>query len=245
MEELLGIPDVPALAGHRRQLSAPRGHGRTSRPRKLRRRPEPAPHLARYHAPASRPAKLAKALAVSTILQRIASGDQASVDECVREYGGLVYRLAKRHLDKVPAEIDDAVQEVFIELWTSASRFDPEKGGEPAFVATLAHRRLIDRQRQATARSRHQTRAARLGPPPRLSETARADSRDEAGKLSEAFDALPEIEREVLWMSVCGGLSHREIGMVTDCPIGTVKSRLRRAMARLTEALMPAGEGTS
>lgn len=179
---------------------------------------------------------------MTTILQRIAAGDESAVDECVREYGDLVWRIARRHLDRAGAEVEDAVQEVFVEIWNSARRFDPSRGGEAAFVATLAHRRVIDRQRQETTRRRHHARAAESAPVRSLGAGA-ATHADDAAHLARVFDELPDTEREALWMSVYGGMSHRDIGVATESPIGTVKSRLRRAMTRLTDALVPSGEG--
>lgn len=176
---------------------------------------------------------------MSTILQRIAAGDESAVDECVREYGGLVWRLARRHLDRADAEVEDAVQDVFIELWLASGRFDPGRGTEPAFVATLAHRRLIDRRRQVSARMRAHDRAAALEAPARL--TPAEPVAEDRARIYEAFDGLPASEREALWMSVFCGLSHREIGHATQSPIGTVKSRLRRAMMRLTQVVAGAG----
>lgn len=181
---------------------------------------------------------------MATILQRIAAGEQAAVGECVREYGGLVYRIAARHLDSAGSEVDDAVQEVFMELWLSASRFDLAKGSEPAFVATIAHRRTIDRRRQASARRRHAAAAAGARPAPSLADAIDpASGREEVRRLAAAFDGLPDAEREALWMNICAGLSHSQIGTATGSPIGTVKSRLRRAMMRLTEAMLSVGEG--
>lgn len=159
------------------------------------------------------------------------------MDDCVREYGGLVWRLAKKHLDHAPGEVEDAVQDVFLELWLSAGRFDPGKGREVSFVATIAHRRLIDRQREITTRKRHHRKAAALDRAPRLSEDAGGVSTEDQIRLAAAFNGLPEAERDALWMSVYCGLSHREIGLATELPIGTVKSRLRRAMVRLSEIL--------
>jgi len=165
------------------------------------------------------------------------------VDACVREYGGLVWRLARKYLDQVPAEVEDAVQDVFLEIWLSAARFDPGKGREAAFVATIAHRRLIDRQREITTRRKHHKRAAEQEHAPRLSEEAPGVAVEDQVRLAVAFNSLPAVERDALWLSVYRGLSHREIGLATELPIGTVKSRLRRAMIRLTEMLTKPATG--
>lgn len=179
---------------------------------------------------------------LSTILQRIAKQDARAVEDCVDEYGGLVYRLARRYLDRATGEIDDAVQEVFFELWRHAGRFDPAKGTEPAFVATIAHRRLTDHQRAHTARRS----APLLGTVVDMKATAKLDGiahREEAHRVIEAMGELPEEERRALWLSVVHGLSHTQIAEATETPVGTIKTRLRRGIIRLRE--MTPDEGGS
>lgn len=174
-----------------------------------------------------------------TILQRIAKKDARAVDDCVDEYGGLIYRLARRYLDRAPGDVDDAVQEVFFEVWRCADRYDPSKGSEPAFVATIAHRRLTDHQR--AHKSRHT--APLLGTIVDVKATARLDrlaNRDEAARVARAMDQLPEDERRALWLSIVHGLSHTQIAEATQTPVGTIKTRLRRGVIRLRE-IIPSG----
>ncbi len=169
-----------------------------------------------------------------TILERISAGDQNAVGACLDEYGGLVWRLAMRYLGS-RADAEDATQEIFISLWSSAHRFDPAKGSEPAFVATVAHRRLIDMKRAAYVR--------RTVPAERVAEAAQTDGPagqtfgwgQEAEAATRAMARLPAEERDALWMAVRGGLTHTEIAAATDLPVGTVKSRLRRGVQRLRE----------
>lgn len=179
-----------------------------------------------------------------TILERMSNGDDSAAEDCVREYGGLIWRLARRYLDRAESEIEDAVQEVFVEVWIHAKRFEPSKGSEAAFIATLAHRRIIDRQRKITSQRRHE-RAAMVEHKNAEIQIPRIGI-DEAGiseapfyrkELALGFDSLPEHERTALWMSVYRGLSHRDISLLTEVPVGTVKSRIRRAMIRMTKAI--------
>lgn len=181
---------------------------------------------------------------MSGILERIARGDQTAADDCVREYGGLIWRLGCRYLDQAESEIEDAVQDVFVEIWLHAKRYDPAKGSEPAFIATIAHRRLIDRQRQLTMQRRKVTKYAQEitnGTRSPISIEVK-EQNDHKGtlyrqELEAGFRSLPDDERNALWLSVFHGLSHRDISEATSVPIGTVKSRLRRAMIRLTKSI--------
>lgn len=181
---------------------------------------------------------------MSGILERLARGDQSAADDCVREYGGLVWRLGCRYLDQAESEIEDAVQDVFVEIWLHAKRYDPSMGSEPAFIATIAHRRLIDRQRRVSMRRRKINKYA-----DQIASESRnpvsIDVKEHDGhngtlyrqELEAGFRSLPEDERNALWLSVFHGLSHRDISEATSVPIGTVKSRLRRAMIRLTKSI--------
>ena len=89
-----------------------------------------------------------------TILQRIASGDSLAVQECLDTYGGLIWSLARRMLPDVN-EAEDAVQEIFIEIWKTAERFDESKSSETTYVAMIARRRLIDRLRKSNPSTEH------------------------------------------------------------------------------------------
>lgn len=179
---------------------------------------------------------------MSSRLERISLGDETAVREVIDEYGGLIWRLANRYLDHARHEIDDAVQEVFVELWLSAKRFDPSKGSEAAFVATLAHRRLIDVQRRTVTMSRTIERATREGVYPKVPVISirSAVHRQLAIEVAERFDELPEQERQALWLAVHHGLTHRQISEATQSPIGTVKTRLRNGLLRLTRQIRSA-----
>lgn len=190
---------------------------------------------------------------MTTRLERIANGDDSAVREVVEEYGGLIYRLARRYLDKVDAEIDDAVQDVFVEIWLHAKRFDPSKGTEASFIATLAHRRLIDAQRRAVTRHRKARASAQDLPQNEPIAPIRHAVRTAVLKdVAQRFDELPDDERQPLWLAIHRGLTHTQIADVLDTPVGTVKTRLRRAVVRLGKKLrdtqgapplVPDGEG--
>lgn len=162
-----------------------------------------------------------------TILQRIAGGEPGAVSRCLDEYGGLVRAIAIRYLSTDRSEVDDAVQDVFVSLWQAASRFDPARGAEAAFVAGLARRRIIDVRRRLSTQHRlsvHVTDSPALANSPTPKDLA---------ELGSEVAKLPEDERLALWLAVSRGMSHREISVATTAPVGTVKSRLRRAVLRL------------
>lgn len=171
-----------------------------------------------------------------TTLQRIARGNNAAVAACLDEFGGMVWGLADRYLRPLGEDIEDAVQEVFVEVWKSAARFDPALGSEAAFIATIAHHRLIDRVRRAARRP-----TLHVDNPAALAETKphtdHTSDRDDLRRAAEAFKGLDKDEQQVLWYSLYHGVPHERIATLVQAPVGTVKSRIRRGLMRMREAL--------
>lgn len=170
------------------------------------------------------------------MLQRVAAGDPGAVRECIDRFGGLVWSLARR-AGFTDAEAEDGVQEIFVELWRHANRYDPGVASEAAFVAMIARRRLIDRRRRLSRRP--ETRAipddgvlGAADPVAQGRETA-----DEARKAARAIEQLAPDQQKVLRLSILQGLSHERIATALDLPLGTVKTHARRGLLRVREAL--------
>jgi RNA polymerase sigma-70 factor (ECF subfamily) len=165
----------------------------------------------------------------AAVLTRVAQGDPVAARECIDEFGGLVWSIARR-LTRNHADADEAVQEIFTEVWKSADRFDPAQGSEKVFVATIARRRLIDRMR----------RAARQG----LAESDDIHSLSWVGSsCAEAAAAAravmqvrPELRR-VLELGVLRGLNHSEIAEVLQLPVATVKATMLRGLIQVRELM--------
>jgi RNA polymerase sigma-70 factor (ECF subfamily) len=176
------------------------------------------------------------------VLERIAAGDPAAVDECLDQYGGLVWSLVRRQL-RQHDDAEDAVQEIFVDLWRSAARFDPAVASEATFVTMIARRRLIDRRRK---RSRAGAPDSLTEDPagPVLSERHSVDVAEEARQAREAMQALRPEERLVLELALLEGRTHREIAEAANMPLGTVKTHARRGLLRLRALLGVEGETT-
>ncbi len=169
-------------------------------------------------------------------LERIAGGDRAAVAECIDRHGGLVWSIARRLcIDR--SEAEDAVQEIFIDLWSSAGRFDPSRSSEAAFVAMIARRRLIDRRRKGRRRPGAMPLPDALACPGEGPER-RVDDVDEAGRASIALASLGDDQRRVLLRAIYDGKTYAEIAEETGLPLGTVKTHARRGLIRLREALV-------
>ncbi len=170
-----------------------------------------------------------------SILQRIAASDKTAVQECIDKYGGLVWSLARR-LAFNDAEAEDAVQEIFIELWKSAGRFDPAQSGEVTFVAMIARRRLIDRKRQ----QQRQEKTVSLDDDVNKNEpqyNEQLEVRSDAAVAYRAMQQLRPEQQKVLQLAIYQGLTHQEISGATGIPLGTVKTYVRRGLSQIRTAL--------
>lgn len=171
------------------------------------------------------------------ILQRVAAGDRSAVDECLTRYGGLVWSIARRFFVE-RCDTEDAVQEVFIELWRMAARFDPSAGSEIAFVTMVARRRLIDRLRKNQRRVSTTPLTDDLtAVTPR--KVDRLELCEEAARAAAELAQLRPEERRVLELSIHQGLAHDQIAAAIGVPLGTVKTHIRRGLIRLREKLLP------
>lgn len=178
-----------------------------------------------------------------SLLQRIAGGDSQAMQECIDRYGGLVWSLARRMAGN---DAEDAVQEVFLDVWRSAGRFNPDVAGETTFVAMIARRRLIDRRRRLARRPAPETLVE--DPTPARGKAVDAVGLgDEAAVAARAIANLSTDQQRVLGLAIHRGLSHDEIAQATGMPLGTVKTHIRRGLIRVREMLdsRNAGKGVT
>lgn len=166
------------------------------------------------------------------VLARVAAGDPDATRACLARYGGLVYALARRY-ESAGGDVEDAVQEVFVDLWKSAGRFTPAIAGEATFVAMIARRRLIDRRR---ARERRPVGAPLAELAVQVDPGSPPDVQAEAAQAARALEALRPDQRRVLVLA-CHGMSHSEIAEETGLALGTVKANARRGLAAIRDAL--------
>ena len=161
------------------------------------------------------------------LLPRVAAGEPGAVRECVERYGGLVWSIARRYAEG-REDAEDAVQEIFLDLWRSAGRFDERVAGEATFVAMIARRRLIDRRR---ARGRRPELVAEK------SEVAAGgttlDTMLDAQIALREMENLSPVHREALQLSIWMDLSRSEIAARMGVPLDRVRVDLRRGLMQL------------
>ncbi|MEM9413060.1 MAG: sigma-70 family RNA polymerase sigma factor [Planctomycetota bacterium] len=177
------------------------------------------------------------------ILPRIADGESSAVADCLHRYGGLVWSLARRFSpDEQSAE--DAVQDVFIQLWKNANRFDASIAAEKTFVAMITRRRLIDISRRKSWPSSSQFDFDKVGAREK-SASDQAELSDEAAKAAQLLSDLPDDQQKVIRLSIYDGLSHSKIAELTGISLGTVKTHIRRGLLKLRSALFEKGPITN
>ncbi|MBX3316524.1 MAG: sigma-70 family RNA polymerase sigma factor [Phycisphaeraceae bacterium] len=171
-----------------------------------------------------------------SLLERVARGDSGAVREVMEAYGGLVYSLARR-FTRNEQEADDAAQDIFLDVWRSAPRYEASLGAEVTFIATIARRRLIDRARKSGRDAARTTLAVEPEHHGAREQNERFERFDEIVKVQKALDVLSPEQQRVLRLSIYHGLSHERIAEATGLPLGTVKTHARRGLIRLRELL--------
>ena len=171
------------------------------------------------------------------LLPRVAQGDQTAFaelyDQTAPRVLGLVKRLLKDH-----AQSEEVTQEVFLEIWQNATRFDSTRGSAASWMLTMAHRRAVDRIRASQAgRDRDLKIGVRDLETDFDSVSESVEIRLEHERVSRALSRLTEFQRQAVQLAYYGGFSHSEMAEKLGVPIGTVKTRLRDGMIRLRDEM--------
>lgn len=190
----------------------------------------------------SSPTEEEERLADRAALGRMARGDEGGLAELYDRHARLVFSLALRILQN-RADAEDVVQEVFAQVWTQARRYEGARGSVAGWMLMMARSRAIDRLRARRARpeSTGQTPATQNVADLAPTQDVLLLSNEEVGKLRQALDALPEVQRTALELAYYEGLTHAEIAERLSEPLGTVKTRIRQAVIKLRESLTSRG----
>ncbi len=168
-------------------------------------------------------------------MQQIARGDESAVAELYDRFGGLVFRVARQLLPTQP-EAEDAVQEIFVRLWQTADRFDPERAKLVTWVMLIARRHLIDQLRRKSVRPKSTgLEQDALQAIPQAPVKFPGHRQEQSVTIERCLADLPELQRIVIERSYLQGFTLREVSRQLDAPLGTVKSALSRGLQKLRD----------
>ncbi len=171
------------------------------------------------------------------LMSRTALGDEEAFAGVYDRLSGSVYGLILRVL-RDPAQSQEVTQEVMVELWRQATRFDASKGSVKGYVLTMAHRRAVDRVRSAQASSNREERVGHAAIEREFDEVAEAvEHRMEVQQVRRALGGLTDLQREAVQLAYYGGYTQREVSELLDVPLGTIKTRLRDGLIRLRDEM--------
>jgi RNA polymerase sigma-70 factor, ECF subfamily len=178
------------------------------------------------------PAAMATAESDSRLIERVGRGDREAFEQLYKRFARPVFAMALRQLgDNGRAE--DAAQETFAAVWRSAKSYKAERGTASAWLYAVARHAIIDRARQKRENVAEVPDEADC----RASPAERAEESWLTWRVHSALEFLPERERVVIELAYWSGLSQTEIASYLDVPLGTVKTRTRTGLARLSTLL--------
>jgi RNA polymerase sigma-70 factor, ECF subfamily len=175
--------------------------------------------------------------ALDALLARVARGDEAAFEQTYDQVADAVFGLVRRVV-RDPAQSEEVTQEVLVEVWRTASRYEPARGSAMAWIMTMAHRRAVDRVRSEQAASDRQARAANREQVVVYDEVAEdVEARLDRERVRRCLDTLTDLQRQSVALAYYEGYTYREVAELLTVPLGTVKTRMRDGMIRMRDCL--------
>jgi RNA polymerase sigma-70 factor (ECF subfamily) len=173
---------------------------------------------------------------LSGLLALVARGDHHAFERLYGELAGPVYGVVRQVL-RDPAQSEEIAQEVLLEIWRTASRFDPAKGSPAAWALTIAHRRAVDRVRSENASALREEKVAPdlSAEPDDVADTVAATL--DGQRVRHCLGGLTELQRESIQLAYYGGYSYPQVAHLLGVPLGTVKTRIRDGLIRMRDCL--------
>ena len=172
---------------------------------------------------------------LGALLSQVARGDEAAFRALYDRTAGPVLGTVRRIL-RDPAQSEEVMQEVLLEVWRTAARFDPEAGSAVAWIMTLAHRRAVDRVRSEHSSARRELRAAVLTVD-YDQVTDAVETKLDHERVRRCLTTLTDLQREAVTLAYYQGYTYREVAELLGVAVGTVKTRMRDGLIRLRDCL--------
>lgn len=175
---------------------------------------------------------------LTELLARVAAGDQDAFASFYDRTSRVVFGIVL-HVVRDRAQAEEVTQEVYVDAWKAATRFDAAAGSPTAWLNTIAHRRAVDRVRSSERRIQREQRVFLESP----DEAVMRDTSDivvahaDSARVRTALRSLPEPQRDAVMLAYFEGQSHRDISESLHVPLGTVKTRIRDGLRRLRAQL--------
>jgi RNA polymerase sigma-70 factor (ECF subfamily) len=171
------------------------------------------------------------------LLQRVAARDTEALAEFYDQTAGLLFSVAVRVLGDA-AEAEEAIQDVFVQIWEKAATFDPLLGTPFHWAVSITRHRAIDRLRSRHRRARLLEDLGQLAlEDPPTGHAPEGLAADEANLVRSALAGLPADQRQAIELAFFNGMTHLEIAQALQEPLGTIKARIRRGLMKLRETL--------
>lgn len=192
---------------------------------------QPASHLRLADSGASEPTT-----DLNELLTRVSRGDETAFGAIYDALGSAVYGMAKRVI-RDPARAEEVSQEVFIQVWQSAARFDAARGNAKSWVLTLAHRRAVDAVRHDQAATNRENKYDWSSGPDfdEVAETVTISLEHE--QVRRCLDSLTDLQREAVNLAYYQGYTYSEVAESLSANPATVKTRMRDGLVRLRDCL--------
>ena len=171
------------------------------------------------------------------LVGKVARGDIAAFEQLYDRVAGQVFGVVKRVL-RDPAQSEEVAQEVFMEVWQTATRFDEDRGSASTWIFTVAHHRAVDRVRSSQAATDREDRVAHRGHQAAYDVVAEeVQQRLDVEAVRRCLDTLTELQIESVRLAYFNGYTYAEVATLLDKPLPTIKTRMRDGLIRLRDCL--------